>query len=95
MTKTTNRNARKLVQTQIDFQANNIFASHWKGMYVVYSYGEHWPMFICKDGQWYENDGRYSVTTSKHRSQTHPHAETIKLDRTGMLNMLRENMSHA
>lgn len=48
-------------------------------VYVVYSYGFHWPLFIYEpgeeqsdDGAWYENAERYSVTTSKHHSQLHP-----------------------
>jgi hypothetical protein len=46
-------------------------------LYVVYSYGEHFPMFIAETtevGQtaWYENESGYSVTTSKHKTQARP-----------------------
>lgn len=47
--------------------------------YVVYSYGEHYPMFIYVDGQWFENEDNYSPTTSKHRTQAHPHEPTFPL----------------
>lgn len=51
-------------------------AADGETMYVVYSYGEHWPLFVYHAGVWYENEDRYSVTTSKHRSASHPHCET-------------------
>ena len=36
---------------------------------VLFSYGEHWPLAIRRDGgNVLVNSGRYSVTTSKHRS---------------------------
>lgn len=47
-------------------------------LYVVYSYGPHWPLFIHDRNtqRWYENEDRYGRTTSKHRSQCHPHVPT-------------------
>jgi hypothetical protein len=88
--KIANRDARSFVQKEHPFQGNNLFAEYktlnnpdgtngpglW---YVVYSYGVHWPLFICANGVWFENEDRHSVTTSKHRSQTHPHCPTILL----------------
>lgn len=35
---------------------------------TLYSYGAHWPVARWHDGQLHVNDGKYSVTTSKHRS---------------------------
>jgi hypothetical protein len=36
---------------------------------VLFSYGGHWPLAIRRpDGAVFVNSGRYSVTTSKHRS---------------------------
>lgn len=44
-------------------------------LYVVYSYGPHFPMFVFDRafGQWYANEDRYSATTSKHIGQCYPH----------------------
>jgi hypothetical protein len=79
------------VQEQRVFKANNIYSefygdanTEWhkmrdgEPMYVVYSYGEHWPLFIYHylTDTWFENSDKRSVTTSKHRSQAHPHAPT-------------------
>lgn len=75
--KTSNRNCRALVQSLTPFQANNLFAVKEKGLYVVYSYGRHWPLFIRHDGVWYGNSDRYSRTTSRHESQSNPQGEVF------------------
>lgn len=41
-------------------------------VYVVYSYGKHFPMYANIAGQWYGNRDKYSPTTSKQQSQTRP-----------------------
>jgi hypothetical protein len=45
-------------------------------LYVIFSYGEHFPMFIAetadKQTAWYETTGSYSVTTAKHKTQARP-----------------------
>lgn len=75
--------ARQMVVKRLEFRTGGALyaecrkASDGTHMYVVYSYGDHWPLFVCHDGVWYENIDRYSVTTSKHRSQSHPHCDTI------------------
>lgn len=80
-----NFDARKHVENCRDFKGNNTFgrliyggeggmlhpdAQHY--FYVAYSYGDHWPLYVCCDGRWFENVERYSVTTSKHRGQLRP-----------------------
>lgn len=76
--KLSNYNVRTAVQNHEEFDANNIF-SRWEetptgAMYVVYSYGLHYPMFIYVPDidHWFSNSTKYSRTTSKHRSQAHP-----------------------
>lgn len=80
--RTANKDARREVQNRWEFKGANM-SGQWIGHeattgYVVYSYGRHWPLFIYFDGKWYENADSYSVTTSKHRSQLHPLAETLE-----------------
>lgn len=90
--KTTNANARQYVQRREEFDASNTYARiltpHDKCLtyrYVVYSYGTHFPLFIAEwapeDGrvQWYETTGRYSITTSKHKTQLHPLQQTMPM----------------
>ena len=59
--------------------------------YVVYSYGRHFPMFIHLKGVWYENSDKYSVSTSKHQSQSHPMMDTVKLNTEDMKRLLWKN----
>jgi hypothetical protein len=56
------------------FQGNNVFGS-WQNLedealYVVFSYGEHWPLaaYIPRLSLWFRNDEKNSVTTGRHRS---------------------------
>lgn len=59
---------------------NSTVEAHWVSdysgdmRYVVYSYGDHFPMYIYDErlSQWFGNADRYSVTTSRHQSQCMP-----------------------
>lgn len=89
--KTANKDARREVANRWEFKGSNTYGE-WIGKeattgYVVYSYGRHWPLFIWFDGVWYENGERYSVSTSKHRSQLHPHAPTMERSAAEMKEM--------
>lgn len=76
-TRITNVTARKYVQEGVPFQGNNLYGEWRDGRYVVTSYGDHFPLFIWEAGTWYENSEKITVTTSKHRAQTHPHEDTL------------------
>jgi len=76
-----NGSCGEMVKKLKPFKANNLFSEIVGEFYVVFSYGKHWPMFAHKDGKLYENNESYSVTTSKHRGQAHPHADTIKMNK--------------
>ena len=91
--KTTNPKVRPHVQAKQPFTANNIFGE-WtrmgieypetagEEMYVVYSYGRHFPMyvFIPSVNRWFANVDKYSITTSKHKGQAHPHESCKEVD---------------
>ena len=84
MQRLANKNCRRYVENREEFNGSNLF-SRWHGnVYVVYSYGEHYPMFLWidperADGGWYENSDKYSRSTSKHHSQARPlNAEVIQ-----------------
>lgn len=76
--RTTNTKSRAFVQDKIAFQANNLKGVSLPSVYVVYSYGWY-PLFAFSfiTRKWYENKDRYSVSTSKQKSQSHPQTETI------------------
>jgi hypothetical protein len=99
--KIANRDARQFVQKQHPFEGNNIYAqfhtvNHPNGengpgmWYAVYSYGDHWPLFIHANDTWFENEEKYSKpTTNKHRTQTHPHCPTVLLSKAWMLRLAK------
>lgn len=88
MKKVSNFACRPLVINRSEFKANNIFAENKNGIYTVYSYGYHWPLFAFINGQWYENSDKYSVTTTKHRNNVHPFEDTIKVSRDELRKMI-------
>ena len=87
--KIANRDARQYVQKQHPFEGSNLFAQFYcvdpkdpspgQSGYVVYSYGEHWPLFVCIQfnghDTWFENEDTHSQSTARHRSQSHPHVD--------------------
>ena len=48
-----------------------------KGLYAVYSYGFHFPMYVYDTAskQWFGNHDKYSNTTSSHQSYAQPSAK--------------------
>lgn len=75
------RNCRPYVQERKAFTNSNgqLYAvRHTPLLYVVYSYGEHWPLFVWDGFDWYENEDRCSPTTSRHHSYANPYKETDK-----------------
>jgi hypothetical protein len=75
------RKCRSFVQERKAFQnSNGQLYGKWEtpDLYVVYSYGEHWPLFMWagRTDTWYQNADKFSPTTSRHSSYAHPHEET-------------------
>lgn len=80
----TNRQMRGYVQKLQPFRNSkeSVFSRLYAGSelasvptrYVVYSYGEHFPMYVFDHQMqsWYGNEDKYSRTTSKHQSQACP-----------------------
>jgi len=60
------------------------FAGDSDPLYVVYSYGRHWPLWANWRGVWFGNTDKYGPTTSKHYSQTHPHTDVVALSKIDM-----------
>jgi hypothetical protein len=84
------RQAREKVQQCEPFTANNVFAEVLdNGVYAVWSYGKHWPMFAKVGDQWFENSDKYSVTTSKQHGQCHPLCDTAKVGTAELQRVIR------
>jgi hypothetical protein len=76
------RMARPYVQAKKAFtNSNNQLYAVWHTplLYVVYSYGEHWPLFVWDGFDWYENEDKCSPTTTRHRSVVNPYTHTTKV----------------
>ena len=77
--KTPNIRGRDIVMGRRSFKGSNTTGEYINGVYVVKSYGWY-PIFVYKQGKWYENARRYSVSTAKQMSQLRPFGvETIKM----------------
>jgi len=78
-----NKNCRRFVEKCKPFKGSNLFGEYSReGVYVVYSYGYHFPIYAFLNGSWYGNSQKYSVSTSKHQSQARPfnNLNYLKLD---------------
>ena len=92
----TRQQARAKVQAREAFKTSNghLFG-RWEtpSLYVVYSYGDHWPLFLWDGTEWFENEDRTSITTTHHRGYTHPHCETAKVSRTWLRTIIMNRTS--
>lgn len=81
MKKVQNKHVKNYVQRLEPFVASNLKAIKIGMNYIVLSYN-WWPLFIYQDctKKWFENQDRYSKTTSAHRTYSHPNVRTQLLD---------------
>jgi hypothetical protein len=75
-----NRETRDYVKNLKEFKANNLW-SEWVRDEDTDTNDRHWPLFIyeVKTDMWFENASKYSMTTAKHKTQSHPYTDTTKL----------------
>ena len=71
-----NNKAIEYVEKLEEFDGSNTMG-RWVGdenLYVVYSYGSHFPMYIYdkEQGKWLGNKDKYSRSTTRHQSQLRP-----------------------
>ena len=105
MSTVTLKEMSSLVNGRMPFHGNSVFAT-WvsNNLYVVYSYGTHFPMYVydanasvfdevgneVSKGVWLGNTDKYSVTTSKHQSTTRPREVHKWLDTYGLKDVIHE-----
>lgn len=72
--RTSNKYASDFVNKTEPFKASNTWGEWIGELYVVFSYGYHFPMFAYSTelNQWFENTDKYSRSTSKQQSQLRP-----------------------
>jgi len=89
--KTPNKHARQYVQQRRNFMGSNT-KGQWEpsGVYAVYSYGYHFPMWVYDPlGGWFGNMDKYSPTTSRHQGQTHPDQDIHWLQTTSLIHLVK------
>ena len=69
-----NKDAKQYIDRQEKFIGSNTFGEQADNLYVVYSYGHHFPMYIYdrQAGEWIGNKGRDSVSTTRQQSHCRP-----------------------
>lgn len=64
--------AASLIRARTPFKTGNVFAVEQRGLYVAYSYGEHFPMAVYdpQDGWFVNMDDYNSPSTRQQQSKT-------------------------
>jgi hypothetical protein len=93
-----NNKAIEYVEKLEVFQGSNTFGKWIKWVtddktdeiYVVYSYGSHFPMYIYdkEQGKWIGNKDKYSRSTTRHQSQLRPSSVGLWYDTEEMLRVV-------
>jgi hypothetical protein len=90
--KIANKDASQYVNRCESFNGNNTKGARYNdNLYVVYSYGHHFPMYVYDytTRQWYANSDKYSQTTSKHQTQCRPSYEIAReFNREDLINLI-------
>ena len=97
-TKIANKNAKEYVTMTENylksFIGSNMF-SEWKGYtYAIYSYGEHFPMYVYDQvsNMWIGNLDKYSPSTSRQQSQTRPYKVDKWVDTESLKSIVRDGI---
>lgn len=90
--KVANKKARDYVEMKMEFIGSNLSGHDFEKLYIVYSYNWY-PLFVYDKiaKEWYENSDRYSVSTSKQQTQSHPGVECKELKTEYLQEMIRDN----
>ncbi len=83
------RDVHTYVLRKEEFKGNNIFGRQFDKLYAVFSYRYDWPLLIHAAGLWFENQDRFSRSTTRHLSSARPYyIETRKLSVDAMNDLL-------
>lgn len=100
MNRVPNTKCRNHVVARLPFKGSNLWGE-WvkplannKQQYVVYSYGQHFPVYVYSEGMWFENEDKYSRTTARHLSQARPTDKTILLSTRAMIALVVEGYNY-
>lgn len=85
-----NQDGREYVKRRQIFRGSHTFSEEKNGVYAVYSYGYHFPMYAWIKGVWFANKDKYSQSTSRQQSQMRPWSvpELIYLNTKELQNLI-------
>jgi hypothetical protein len=94
--KLANKRVQEVVDRMDEFTASNIFAE-WervegRSLYIVYSWGKHYPMYINIRGDWYGNSDYYSISTQRHKTQARPTGHVRYLSTESLKRIIRRGV---
>lgn len=89
-TYSSNKNADTYTTNREPFKGSNTWGEWIKDLYVVYSYGRHFPMYVWDEqlGMWFGNADKYSRSTTRQQSQLRPNTDRIEYMDTDKLREL-------
>jgi hypothetical protein len=97
--RTSNNQCKQYVSELKPFKGSNLFAQ-WvypenedePAQYVVYSWGEHWPLYIydVPNKQWFQNASHASQGTNAHRWDCSLDVRYLQLDVATMKNIVTQ-----
>ena len=79
------------IEIQQTKKNSGYYIKNTEHLYIVYSYGEHFPMYVYDDsvGMWFDNEDRYSPTTAKHQTLARPDTDDMTaLPPTALLDLI-------
>lgn len=84
------RRAKIYIEKKETFHIQNLFAENRGDLYIVYSYGRHYPMFVYNrtTDTWYENMTKYSQTTARHKNNCRPDTSLVPATSESLCSMI-------
>jgi hypothetical protein len=79
-TYSSNKEADTYTTNREPFKGSNTWGEWVKELYVVFSYGRHFPIYVWDEqlGMWFGNQDKYSRSTTRHQSQLRPRTDRIE-----------------
>lgn len=70
-----------MVRCKEPFRGSTIYGAWYGALYVVYSYGQHFPIYVWDPHVgWIGNTNKYSQTTSRHQNAARPTANLREME---------------
>lgn len=83
--RTSNTKCGEYVMRRVEFDGHQLYSRYLQpDIYVVYSYGPHWPLYANIRGVWYRNTEKVSLSTTRQSGYARPADDVLDVDCEGM-----------